>query len=127
MLCVPDFFEVTVRKAAMSDNEMQSTERANARMVSIRATIWHALLQTAGRQVDPENAEVCWWFGQVADPYGVYPNLPPEYDCIGRLYFARNSGSSVWIAFGDLPDATREALKRKTRNSLAKIDEDVPF
>jgi hypothetical protein len=121
-------FEVMERKAAMSDNEIQSNEKADTRTVTIRAEIWHALLEIAGHQIDPENAEVYWRFGQVVDPYGVYPDLPPECDCVGRLYFARNFGSSVWIKFGDLPDATRVALERKTRNSLAKLDdEDVPF
>ena len=59
----------------MSDNEIQSTENADTRSVSIRAEIWHALLEIAGRQIDPENAEVYWRFGQVVDPYGVYHNL----------------------------------------------------
>jgi hypothetical protein len=60
-------FEVTVRKAAMSDNEMQSIEKGDTRTVSIRAEIWHVLLEIAGRQIDPENAEVCCRFGQVVD------------------------------------------------------------
>ena len=62
----------------MSDNEMQSTEKANTRTVSIRAEIWHALLKIAGRQIDPENAEVHWRFGQVVDSYEVYPISRPS-------------------------------------------------
>jgi hypothetical protein len=97
----------------MSDNEMQSSEKADTRTASIRAEIWHALPEIAGRQIDPENAELCCRFGQVVDPYGVCPDLPPECDCVGRLYFARNPGSRIWVEFGDLPDATREALWKK--------------
>jgi hypothetical protein len=113
----------------MSDNEMQSTEKADARMVSIRAEIWHALLEIAGRQMDPENVEVHWRFGQVVDPYGVYPDLPPECDCVGRCYFARAPGSLVWIEFGDLPQATREALwmRARDRHLPSIIDDEVPF
>jgi hypothetical protein len=113
----------------MSDNEMQSTEKANTRTVSIRAEIWHALLKIAGRQIDPENAEVHWRFGQVVDPYGVYPDVPPECNCIGRCYFARAPGSRVWIEFGDLPEATREALWMRARDKHLPsiIDDEVPF
>jgi hypothetical protein len=42
----------------MSDNEMQSNEKADTRTVTILAEIWHALLEIAGRQIDRENAEV---------------------------------------------------------------------
>ena len=113
----------------MSDNEMQSTEKADTRTVSIRAEIWHALLEIAGRQIDPKTAEVCSVHRQVVDPYGVYPDLPDECDCVGRCYFARAPGSRVWIEFGDLPEATREALWMRERDShLASIiDDEVPF
>jgi hypothetical protein len=95
----------------MSDNEMQSIEKADTRTVTIRAESWHALLEIAGRQIDPDNAEVYWRFG-----YGVYPDLPPECDCVGRCYFARAPGSRVWVEFGDLPEATRQALWISTFN-----------
>ena len=62
----------------MSDNEMRSTEKADTRIVSIRAEIWHALLEIAGRQIDPENAEVHWRFGQIVDPYGSTPIFRPS-------------------------------------------------
>jgi hypothetical protein len=97
----------------MSNNEIKPTQNADTRFVTIRAEIWHALLKIAGRQIDPENAEVHWRFGQVVNPYGVYPDLAAECDCVGRLYFARRSGSRIWIEFSDLPDATRKALWEK--------------
>ena len=34
--------------------------------------------QAEGLKIDPETAEVCWEYAQVADPYGVYPDLPEE-------------------------------------------------
>ena len=77
----------------MGDNEMQSTEKADTRTVSIRAEIWHALLEIAGRQIDPETAEVHWRFGQVVDPYGVYPDLRPECDCVGSCQRRRRGGT----------------------------------
>jgi hypothetical protein len=111
----------------MSDNEMQSTEKASTRTVSIRAEIWHALLKIAGRQIDPENVEVHWRFGQVVDPYGVYPDLPPECDCVGRCYFARAPGTLVWVEFGDLPEATRQALWMRAGRLPSIIDDELPF
>ena len=96
----------------MSDNEMQSTEKGDTRTVSIRAEIWHALLEIAGR-----TAEVCSLHRQVVDPYGVYPDLPDGCDCVGRCYFPRSPGNRVWIEFGDLPEATREALWIQKRDS----------
>jgi hypothetical protein len=101
--------------------ESTSATAGDQHTVTIRRRIWQELVMIAGRQIDPENAEVYWEFGPVADPYGVYRNLSSEHSCVGRLYFARNPGSSVWIAFGDLPDATRKALESK------KHDEDLSF
>ena len=110
----------------MSDDEVQSTEKGDTRTVSIRAEIWHALLEIAGRQIDPETAQICSMHRQVVDPYGVYPDLPDECDCIGRCYFARAPGSPVWIEFGHLTEATREALWMRGRDGHLPFDE-VPF
>ena len=56
--------------------------------------------------IDSKNAEVTWTYAQVLDPYGVCPDLTEEEFCVGRLYFARDPGSSVWVWFGDLPGKT---------------------
>ena len=68
---------------------------------------WLEIRKEAGKRIDPETAEVDWDYGQIMDPYGVDPNLPEELDLIGRLYFARSSGSDIWVSFDDLPDETR--------------------
>ena len=62
---------------------------------------WLAVRKEEGVKLDPETAEVFGEHGQVCDPYGVR-ELPPEYDCIGRNYFARSPGSNVWVSFHDL-------------------------
>jgi hypothetical protein len=74
---------------------------------------WLAVRKAAALQIDPETAEVMWTYAQTLDPYGVDPELPPEYQQVGREYFARPSGSDVWVWFGDLPDATQKALQEK--------------
>jgi hypothetical protein len=48
----------------MSDNGIKPTENADTRFVTIRAKTWRALLEIAGRQIDPESAEVHWRFRQ---------------------------------------------------------------
>ena len=57
-------------------------------------------------KIDPDTAEVDWEYGQTLDPYGVCPDLPEEYQQVGREYFARAPGSEVWVHFGDLPKET---------------------
>ena len=88
---------------------------------NIRTTIeeFLAIRREAGLKIDPETAEVLWDYAQVLDPYGIYPNLPPQWDCVGRAYFARSPNSEVWVSFDDLPETTREALWQKHERRLA--------
>jgi hypothetical protein len=81
---------------------------------------WLAIRKEAGRKIDPETAEVMWEHGQVFDPYGVEAELPVERDCIGRIYFARSSGSDIWVCFYDLANATCDALWERDRLGLLK-------
>jgi hypothetical protein len=81
---------------------------------------WLAIRKEAGLKIDPETAEVDWNYASTTDPYGIYPPLPEEVcDCVGRAYFARAPGNDVWVNFGDLPEATRDALWKKHRSKLA--------
>jgi hypothetical protein len=87
----------------------------------------------AGREIDPNTAEVDWAYAQTLDPYGIYtflpedmkygpgPDLPDELYCVGREYFARARGSDVWVWFGDLPEATAEALSEKHGHRLCSF------
>lgn len=72
---------------------------------------WLATRKLAGRAIDPAMALVYWTYGYVIDPYGLDDALPSECRCIGRLYFARNPESDIWVCFYDLPARTREALE----------------
>jgi hypothetical protein len=80
---------------------------------------WLETRTEAGLQIDPKTAEVFWRYAQTLDPYGVDPDLPEEYRQVGREYFARSPGSDVWVWFGDLPEATRNALWDKHSSKLA--------
>jgi hypothetical protein len=80
---------------------------------------WLAIRKDAGLHIDPETAEVEWTYALTLDPYGVRPELPEEYQQVGRECFARSPGSDVWVNFGDLPEAIRDALWKKHRKNLA--------
>ena len=80
---------------------------------------WLSTRKEAGLKIDPETAEVDWNYAQTLDPYGVDPDLPEEYQQVGREYFARSPGSDVWVLFADLPEATRDALWAKHKRKLA--------
>jgi|SRR5215813_12082422 len=100
-------------------NQEQKKEKVRAMMTDDERKAWLAIRKEAGLKIDPETAEVDWEYALTLDPYGVYPQLPEEYQQVGRAYFARSPGSDVWVNFGDLPEATRDALWKKHRSKLA--------
>jgi hypothetical protein len=75
-----------------------------------------AVRKEAGLKIDPETAEVDWAYGDGSNPYNAYPFEPYN---VGRVYFARSPGSDIWVAFGDLPEATRDALWKKHSRRIA--------
>ena len=72
--------------------------------------ILNAVRKKAGLRIDPKTADIYWAWGQISDPYGDLIDLPEEYHCVGRVCFARSPDSQTWVEFGDLPEATRDAL-----------------
>jgi hypothetical protein len=96
--------------------------------VNVTVKYLDALRQAIGLHINPETAEVWWTYAQTLDPYGDLPNLPEEHWQVGREYFARSPGSHVWIWFGDLPEATRDALERQGMSHVADDAwDEVPF
>jgi hypothetical protein len=85
----------------------------NREMTAEEIENWLAIRKEAGAHIDSETAEVEWTYSLTLDPYGIFPELPEEYQQVGREYFARSPGSDVWVEFGGLPAATRDALWRK--------------
>jgi hypothetical protein len=96
---------------------MKAQEKKMADQITVER--WLEIRKEAGLKIDPETAEVEWWYAQTLDPYGVHPELPEEYRQVGREYFARSPGSDIWVEFGDLPKATRDALWEKYKSRLA--------
>jgi hypothetical protein len=80
---------------------------------------WLASRKEAGLKINPKTDEVRWQYALTLDPYGVYPDLPEEYQQVGRAYFARSPGSDIWVEFGDLPEETRDALWERHKSKLA--------
>jgi len=80
---------------------------------------WLAIRKEEGLKIEPATAEVAWRYALTLDPYGVHPELPEELQQVGREYFARRPDSDVWVEFGDLPKATRDALWERHKSKLA--------
>jgi hypothetical protein len=51
---------------------------------------WLAIRKEAALHIDPETAEVEWAYAQEMDPYGVHPDLPEEFQTVGRKSYARS-------------------------------------
>jgi hypothetical protein len=87
---------------------------------------WLEIRKKEALRIDPETAEVTWWYAQVLDPYGVLDQWElRESNCIGRAYFARAPGGEIWVEFGDLPKETREKLWNRPSCELDFLD--LPF
>jgi len=91
----------------------------DVRTVMLKQEYLEALRKEVGLHIDPDTAEVEWIYAQTLDPYGDDPDLPEEYQQVGREYFARSPRSNVWVWFGDLPKATRDILWEKNQSKLA--------
>ncbi len=108
-----------VERAPQGQSEPPESLAERTDTVTLTLAQWEAWRRAAGLHIDPETAEVLWNYTQVLDPYGIWPDIPEECDCVGRSYFARSPGMDVWVEFGDLPDATRDALWQKHESQLA--------
>ena len=49
------------------------SEKNKEQAVEMTTEEWLAIRKEAGLGIDPETAKVCWSYGQVADPYDVFP------------------------------------------------------
>jgi hypothetical protein len=70
--------------------------------------------QLAGARIDPATAEVWFVYAPTLDPYFEL-DLEPEFQDVGRQWFARDPIEQIAVSFYDLPPATREALEGKRR------------
>lgn len=83
--------DVTDASAPISCNyvkEITVTEMDRQQFLSAR--------KEAGRNIDPKTAEICWHYALTIDPYGIYPELPEEFQQVGREYFARSPDNDIW-------------------------------
>jgi hypothetical protein len=103
----------------MTTDDITGRDGTEQITVNVTAEYLHALRRAVGLSIDPDTAEVEWWYAQTLDPYGDFPDLPEESRQVGREYFARSPGSDVWIEFGDLPTATHDTLWEKHKSKLA--------
>jgi len=97
--------------------KMKMTEgNVNKTVDELKIEQWLQTRKEEGRRIDPDVAEVMWSYGQILDPYGVYPDLPRECQQVGRVYFAQSPGSDIRVSFYDLPDETRRRLWERLKS-----------
>jgi hypothetical protein len=82
-----------------------------------------AVRKDAALRIDPETSVVMCTYARTLDPYGDDPDLPEEYCQVRRTHFVRSPGSDVWVMFNDLPAATRDALRKRSKEKSASDDE----
>jgi hypothetical protein len=76
---------------------MASTPRRRRQHGSPNKLTWLAIRKAEALKIDPDTAEVDWEYGQTLDRYGVYPELPDEYENILRAFRVAKSGSILAI------------------------------
>ena len=79
-----------------------------------------------GLTIDPATAEKMCWYADMGDRYGILDKKHHE-GCVSGEYFARNPGGE-WVNFGDLPEATANALWPKFRwSAKLSLKDDYEF
>jgi|SRR5271165_806786 len=108
-------YDPGAKYASMTDEEWYgvSTEEV------LEIQKWLEIRKQEGQRIDPDNAEVMWCYAQTLDPYDIVANFPEEFYQVGRAYFARAPGSDIWVWFGDIPNSTRDRLRKKHSSQLA--------
>ena len=102
----------------LSDEEIASAEQAaldllaDAQEHSLRFALPDER-ERVGRRINPETAHIFFRYAYVIDPYGDDPDLPEEFRCTGRVFFAADPEEGVAVSFEDLPEPTLEALRDK--------------
>ena len=84
-----------------------------------------AIRKEAGRRIHPETADVYWRFVYLHDPYGDGLEIPEEYRCVGRAWFACSPGIDIWVWIDDLPKTTRDALRGKSEDD--RNEDELPW
>ena len=88
---------------------------------------WLAIRKEAGLHIDPDTAEVEWIYALTCDPYGVYPELPEEYQQVGREYFARSPGSDVGSNLATCPKRPKTPYGRNWVGSPLNRGTSIPL
>jgi hypothetical protein len=82
-------------------DEEPVTEDERKPMTQEDKMAWLASRKEIGLKIDPETAEVEWWYARTVDPYGIFPEEEGE-SCVGREYFAFSPEGEI-VSFDDLP------------------------
>jgi hypothetical protein len=114
--------EIEALRAEMMNGQIQR------RLTSAEYKIFRAMVSEDGKLIDPANCEAIRLYVDVGNPYGVGPE---DAGCIGGDWSVRALPDGKWIWFGDLPDATWEAVQKRGADVVVKdgivIGDAVPW
>ena len=63
--------------------------------------------KAAAQVIDVETCKIDWWWANILDPYGVYPDCDRHVD---RVTFVRSPETEGWVSEDDLPEDKARAL-----------------
>jgi hypothetical protein len=106
--------------APYTDQEREAVEENKRLLTQTERDEWLEVRRQEGKNIDPETAEVTFWWTEVLDPYGVY-DLPEEHHCVGRSYFAMRPGSKICVWDGDLPEETEKRIWERIKSGDLKV------
>jgi hypothetical protein len=104
--------------SSITDREMQHVrgkEQWSLTLTTLKSRNGSQSASVKPSRLIPGLPRLTWCYAQTLDPYGVDPNLPEEYQCVGRESLVRRPGSDIWVWFGDLPNETLKRLREKHR------------
>jgi hypothetical protein len=102
------------------DEATRLADRAKRLVASggVEIKAWLAVRKREAVRIDPMTAEVVWQHRYILDPYNVHV-LDDQEKVIGRVYFARQPGSNIWVSFDDLPEEVIGSLLSRKETSDA--------
>jgi hypothetical protein len=86
---------------------------------------WLQAVVDEAEKIDPATAEMIFDFTDCMNPYGIAHD-EEDSGWVGRTEFARNPGSEIWVWFGDLPEAVRDALWARPDSKYLRFPYGLP-
>ena len=78
----------------------------------------------AGKRMNPDTAILYCRYVMEVDPYGICEDIPEEFRCIGKNWFAFTPETGE-VVVQDLPEATFERINERYRQRLLRSERHI--